>query len=319
MKKSSEKQNDFFDFAQKILKEPPVVIWGSGATIPYGMPSMFDLNQKIGEKVKDFNPSSGNLEEELGKEQYSKILPGIRKIIWEEIYTADMNAAHKLVDEPSQFEGIKQMFEKFVEPEPKLVNIITTNYDRVLENVMSYNDIAFSDGFTGRIFSSYNEKNFKSMNSVNLIKVHGSLNWTLIHDDIHYWPDIEKYDPVIIPPGKNKYREAFKSPYRELIQKSDSVIEAAKSFLIVGFGFNDEHLTPKIIKKIKAGTPLTIITKKITDTTEEVIKKAQYYLLLNEESTGKSRVRIKEKRRDEIKKVINSEYWKLQKFMEIFL
>ena len=32
---------------QKFLKDPPVIIWGSGATIPYGLPSMDDLKKSL--------------------------------------------------------------------------------------------------------------------------------------------------------------------------------------------------------------------------------------------------------------------------------
>jgi hypothetical protein len=34
----------------------------------------------------------------------------------------------------------------------QVVNIVTTNYDRVLEYIMSYNDISFTDGIKGGSF-----------------------------------------------------------------------------------------------------------------------------------------------------------------------
>jgi hypothetical protein len=36
---------------QTFLKDPPLIVWGSGATIPFGLPSMEDLNAQIKEKI----------------------------------------------------------------------------------------------------------------------------------------------------------------------------------------------------------------------------------------------------------------------------
>ena len=59
---------------QEMLEKPPVIIWGSGATIPFGLPSMQDLNKMLSEKVKDFDGSNNNLEEELGKEKLEEAI-----------------------------------------------------------------------------------------------------------------------------------------------------------------------------------------------------------------------------------------------------
>ena len=68
----SDKKDAIFRIIQKMLEKPPVIIWGSGATIPFGLPSMQDLNKTISEKVKSFDGSNNNLEEELGKDKYLK-------------------------------------------------------------------------------------------------------------------------------------------------------------------------------------------------------------------------------------------------------
>ena len=94
-------------------------------------------------------------------------------------------------------------------------------------------------------------------------------------------------NPLIISPGKNKYREAYENPYRDLIQKADTLIDNAESFLVIGFGFNDEHLTPKIKEKVNNGTPLVLITKEITNSCRNELERAQKYVLLEENKTTK--------------------------------
>ena len=44
--KNNSRKTEIFRLIQKFLKKPPVIIWGSGATIPYGLPSMDDLKTK---------------------------------------------------------------------------------------------------------------------------------------------------------------------------------------------------------------------------------------------------------------------------------
>ncbi len=324
MDTNKDKKNEIFKIIQEMLKEPPVIIWGSGATIPYGMPSMKYLNKTLGEAFQNFDGSSENLEVELGKDKYRDIMPEIRKNIWNTVKEADIRVLKEIIFNDDKYNGIKIFIEKFINAHPKVLNIITTNYDCVLENVMSFNDISFTDGFNGRNLSLFDETSFKEKDIVNLLKVHGSLNWFDIDDKIHYYVnnDNDDYKCVIIPPGKNKYQEVHKTPYRELIQKSDNIISKANSLLVIGFGFNDEHLTPKIKNKVKCGCPIVIITKEITNTTEMELKDAKKYIFLEEylekDSKNKTKVRIKEREMmSERQEILEDSYWSLNKFMEI--
>lgn len=313
-------KSNIFSTIQKMLEKPPVIIWGSGATIPFGLPSMQDLNKTISEKVKSFDGSNNNLEEELGKDKYLELLPKIRQIIWDRINEADRKILSDLLANEDKYKGVLKLIEKFLEPHPQNINIITTNYDRLLEYVMTYHNINFTDGYSGRILSAFNEDAFKDKNIVNLIKVHGSLNWGKINNEIRYIDVFnDTIEPVIIPPGKHKYRETHHSPYRELIQYSDKVIKKANSFFAVGFGFNDEHITPKITGKINSGTPIVLITRNITQTANEELKEAKNYVLLEKADTDKTRIRIRKEGKDIIQTSLDNDYWTLTKFMEDIL
>ena len=316
----TDKKDAIFLIIQKMLEKPPVIIWGSGATIPFGLPSMQDLNKMLSEKVKDFDGSNNNLEEELGKEKYLKILPEIRQIIWDIINEADRKILSDLLSNRDKYNGVLTLIKKFLEPHPQNINIITTNYDRLLEYVMTYHNINFTDGCSGRVLSAFNEDIFKDKNIVNLIKVHGSLNWGKIDNEIRYTDIFNKnIEPVIIPPGKNKYQETYHSPYRELIQYSDKVIKKADSFFAIGFGFNDEHITPRIINKINSGTPIVLITRDITQTADEELKEAKNYVLLEKSDTDKTKIRIRKDGKDNISSFLDKDYWTLTKFMEDIL
>ena len=314
--------SDIFTTIQKFLNNPPVIIWGSGATIPFHLPSMAKLNDALRKKIKDFNATNENLENELGKPEYEEKMPEIRRVVWDTVNQADKQVHERLSQGNfDDLEPIKNMIEKFRDCHPKIVNIITTNYDCILEYVTSYYGIPFTDGFSGKDFSMFSETNFKDGDLVNLIKVHGSLNWFKIQGSIRFLGShSECCEPIIICPGKNKYQEAYQSPYRDLIQKSDNLIQKANGFLVVGFGFNDEHLTPQIKKKISAGTPLVLATKEVTEPCKNEMAQAQKYVLLQEckKSENKTLVMIKEGKGMEIEEQsIDGNYWQLNKFMEI--
>lgn len=313
-------KDEIYKLIQGFLNNPPVVIWGSGATIAYGLPSMDELNEILKEKYEFFDKTNKNLEEELGKSKYEPMLNDIRKTIWNHIYEKDNFILNDILTNPKKYNGIKELVEKFTQPHPHVFNIITTNYDRVLENIISINNFSFTDGFSGRMLSVFNEELFQTKAEIafiNLIKVHGSLNWFELDGQTRYFRKNETYDPQIIPPGKNKYRQAFSDPYRNLIQISDKKINNSKSLLVIGFGFNDEHITPRITNQIRKGIPIVIVSKKITDTTKEELKNALCYLTLEEVNETKTKLVYKKINDiEEHTEIIEGSLWKLDNFME---
>ncbi len=314
-----ETKDEAFGLVQQFLKHRPVIIWGSGATIPYGLPSMNDLKKKLNPKLGAIDEDT-DLESALEKVENSKI-DEIKKIIRDEVLKRDRACLNHYLRDTNYFQAIIKMIEKFYNPDPCKIDIVTTNYDCVLEYALSMANYNFTDGFTGRALSKFNANAFGERKVINLMKVHGSLNWFSDEDnDIFYLPsepDSDKLKYGMVLPARNKYDEAFEEPYRTLIGKSDSAIAQANSFLVVGFGFNDKHLTPKIDSKIKRGSPIVIITKKATDSCKEKLNKAGKYCLF-EKNTGATKVTFKKgKESGEQNILLEGSYWELDKFMEV--
>jgi hypothetical protein len=90
-------KNDIFTIVQDFLENPPLIVWGSGATIPFGLPSMEDLNAQIKEKIDNFDESNANLETELGKDKYEKKMPKIKGVIWDAVNQADISVLEKII------------------------------------------------------------------------------------------------------------------------------------------------------------------------------------------------------------------------------
>lgn len=303
---------------QEYLKEPPLVIWGSGATIGFGLPSMSKLKDEIGNAMPTFDKTCADLEAELGKDKYEADLPQIRKIIRNVVCDADIKAKEQMLKNGDDFEGIRRLTRFCHDPHPKVMNVVSTNYDRILEYVWGYNGLHFTDGFEQHELAAFDENKFQDKDIINLMKVHGSLDWFEIDHEVRKLNTDFGYDPVMIPPGKNKYRTTHNSPYRELMQKSDDAIKKASSFLVVGFGFNDEHITPLVGKKTRNGTPIVVVTKEVTSTTEKELEKAKKVIYVEAASdTTKSHIRIFENGALKSNIIEDKDYWNLNTFMDI--
>lgn len=297
------KQNTIFRLVQDYLKPCPVIIWGSGATIPFGMPSMGNLKQEL--KITD----DGNLEQILSSiknEEYDDYKEKIFNIINEK----DNSFRNKIND--NTFKDVRDIIRYFYNSHPKNLNIITTNYDCFLEYLLAYEDYPFSDGFSGREQSKFDTRNFKTKDWINILKVHGSLRWC---DDrySHYNTNMQA-----ILPSKNKYQESTQEPFRTLITKSDSIISESNSFLVIGFGFNDDHLTPKIDNAIKNGGAIVIVTKTATENTKSKIKKAKKFILIESSDNEETKFYYKENNRIKTH-VMDGEFWKLEHFKNILV
>lgn len=323
-----EDSKDFiFRQVQKFLKVNPLVIWGSGATVPFGLPTMKQLGEHLKEKIQEFKDSSENLEKELEKKKYEPIFPKIREEIWKAIEEKERNVLEKiLTNDTSEFEPAKKMIDKIRDSHPRCATLITTNYDRVLEYILSYYSIPFTDGTNGKLLSSFTEDAFMEKDIVNIFKVHGSLGWCrLKNNDLVRTFDLQKksgddmtqLEPVIIPPGKNKYLTAYSSPYRELVQLSDRFIKKAGSFLVIGFGFNDDHLTPKLRSAIQE-RPIVLVTKTITDKSRDFLKNAVKFASFEEACHGQTKVKILKEGKILCEEVLEGEYWRLSNFVEVF-
>jgi hypothetical protein len=310
--------DEIYQTIQEYLKEPPLVIWGSGATIGFGLPSMSKLKDEIGNALPTFDKTCTDLEAELGKDKYEADLPQIRKIIRNVVCDADIKAKEQLLKNSDDFEGIRRLTKFCHDPHPKVMNVVSTNYDRILEYVWGYNGLHYTDGFEQHELAEFDENKFQDKDIINLMKVHGSLDWFEIDHDVRKLNTDFGYDPVMIPPGKNKYRTTHNSPYRELMQKSDDAIKRASSFLVVGFGFNDEHITPLVGKKTRNGTPIVVVTKEVTSTTEKELEKAKKVIYVEAASDiTKSHIRIFENGTLKSDTVEDKDYWKLNSFMDI--
>ncbi|MDZ7620270.1 MAG: SIR2 family protein [Patescibacteria group bacterium] len=160
-------------------------------------------------------------------------------------------------------------------PTNPIQHIVTPNYDMLIEHTCDALGVPWTDGFTtgstcrldwgaarNSMLKRTREPRGRSwtdttrfMRHVQLHKVHGSINWfrnadeTLLRCDrmIDGNPP-EGWRRAMITPGGRKLQEAGKN--REWFAEADAAIAGASAFLIVGYGFNDDHIHKGIQKRL---------------------------------------------------------------------
>ena len=322
-----------FRHVQEYIESVPVILIGTGGTIPYGIPGMRALAERLIEKLDDKYKENANWDFFIrnireGKDLESaltditlseEMLQDIVIQTWELVNEADLDLFYKLVNGGSIL-PLAKLLRKLYEPSPQCVNIITTNYDRVIEYACDQIQIDVDKKFRGCYDKRFTQEELKKRKTINLIKVHGSLDLFKDSDGgVHAIPlqkqIPDKLLPEIVTPGENKYRSLLTGEYRDLILLSDLLINGAKSFLCIGYGFNDEQIQRNIISQIKLGKPIVIVTKELSEKAEElIVKNSDKYIIIYENKSDSESTDFLLK---EGCITIEGKYWTVEGFLTI--
>ena len=207
-----------------------------------------------------FQPNNNNLKEVIRtlKSEFLKTIPALDDDKYKDNET--INTYNKFYQ--SVFKYRTELSNK--------INIVTTNYDLFNEYSLESNRIVYSTGFENNLYRNFNVNSFKqrvvddtnrykdvwqpTSKEANLLKIHGSINWTsdesgqLIQKDLFKQSDEE----IIIYPTMLKHRQTAQAPYSELFREFANVLQVPNTVLIVmGYGFPDEHINNIISQNLK--------------------------------------------------------------------
>jgi hypothetical protein len=94
-----------------------------------------------------------------------------------------------------------------------------------------------------------------------VLKPHGSFDWYQLGNDARRCSLDLDAERLIITPGNNKYRAGYNSPFDKHRDLANDYIKQAGRLLVVGYGFNDDHLQTHLVKRIQDGTPTLILNQ----------------------------------------------------------
>ncbi len=160
---------------------------------------------------------------------------------------------------------------------PTGLPVVTTNYDRLIEIAAEEAGLGVDSMFVGHFAGALNEQEsrlsflrevslrgkqvqYRYRPRVNVFKPHGSLDWYQRDGNpVRYSGDLAS-PRLIITPGLNKFRNGYESPFDKHRERANSAIDRATRFLIIGYGFNDDHLETHLTPRIRNGIPTLLLT-----------------------------------------------------------
>ena len=207
-----------------------------------------------------FNPSDKKLKEviKILKTNFLETIPRLNDSKYKDSET--LSTYQKFYQSVFNFRGVLS----------NKVTIVTTNYDLFNEYSLENNRIVYSTGFENNLHRKVDVNLFRSRvvddtnrykdvwqptsKEANLLKIHGSINWTsdeegqLIQKD-----NIDKTDgEIVIYPTMLKHKQTAQAPYSELFREFANILQVPNTTLIVmGYGFPDEHINNIISQNLK--------------------------------------------------------------------
>lgn len=333
---------DYHKQAQDYYSKAPLIILGSGASVAHGMSGMGALAKHLvantdisglsacekgaWDKFCEVLADNVDLESALHQVAVTEELTSrIIRATWSLINAEDIFIFNKSLQNQAMFPLSRLLRHMFKSSLTKL-NIVTTNYDRLAEYACDQERIHHYTGFTHGFFRQLAAPNEKdAARRVNIWKVHGSLDWFKSPlEDIVALSNIQgipaNYKPAIVTPGTQKYQTTHLEPYRLTIHNADLAINAANSYLCIGYGFNDDHIQPNIMARCqRQNTPITIITYALSDAARKLVTdgKAQHYLAIERGATDDQSIVYSSL--DKIPVTVEKNIWSLEGYLSLIM
>lgn len=321
---------------QKYTEDVPVIILGTGATIPLGLPSMGQLAGHLirtlipestdeikWQEFKDDLQRTNDLELSLHNIELSETLvEQIVMLSWNLLNERDLILRKGLLTHTVEL-PIVMLLTYFLRTANPHISIITTNYDRMAEYAADLANASAYTGFTSGYLQTFAASiTRRSHSKIDVWKVHGSLDWFIGPGDQIIKSSLDTvlpdFRPLIVTPGLSKYRVVHREPFRTVLTNSDAALNSAKCYLCIGYGFNDEHVQPILIRRVQYDNiPMVVVTKKLTDTARSLMSRGCFkkYLFIEEDGTG---VKVFS---DEFVEGISlsGDLWKLEEFAKLII
>jgi hypothetical protein len=187
------------------------------------------------------------------------------------------------------------------------VHVITSNYDRLIEVAAETAGFGVDSMFVGGYYATLDEKLSKNSfldeirtlskgyrkvyrKRVKLFKPHGSLDWYDVDGEPIRSPVPLQRRRLMITPGAQKYKRGYESAFELHRNAANSVIEQSSRYLVIGYGFNDEHLEKALRRELHRGKPCMIMTMALTPNAMAVVtaNASVFALIAGKDSRGRA-------------------------------
>lgn len=284
--------------AQRCIESNPVIVLGSGASIPHGIPGMHDLSVYLQQNVALEEASDreawGRVQVELQRGSHLEqalsqvVLPSslVERILshtWTFIAGFDKEVFMRSARGEEKYPIADLLHQLSLSTNTQL-HIVTPNYDRLAEYAVDVSQMIHATGFgPGYIRRREGADRYSfwrgphRQRTVRIWKVHGSLDWFEDPEGVPVSLPISEnlpdgLIPLIVTPGVSKYERTHDEPFRSVIQGADSALQDANGFVCIGYGFRDSHIQPKLVERCRQmHVPIVILAHTLTDEARQFV------------------------------------------------
>ena len=335
--------NKIIEISQKCLELMPVIILGSGASIPHGIRGMEDLEKTHHNKYTSNNFTGKKLRGHISspflvkKKDLERALQSATLSLSLNDSVVRETRAMILEDDLKAFKNIfingnppvlSRLYRHLFNSTHRAIKIVTTNYDRLAEyaaDCTGYDHYTgFSDGYY-RSFNSTNSIRCKTgeNRTIQVWKVHGSVDWFLDKDKLaialpSHNSLADCFSPLLVTPGVGKYELTHQEPFRTIIANADRALMDAPSYLCVGYGFNDDHIQPKLIENVRRrSAPIVILSRSLTQAAKQFLNRhmGEKFLAIEESNDGDTKAYFHDKPNGIT--LPKQSIWKLEDFLDM--
>lgn len=325
-------RNNIFKCIQNAVSDIPLLMIGSGSSAAHHLPGMKELGDHLLAQLNTKYTGTGcwdifqeniksgqDLETALSDITLTdEMLEDVKCETWRLISSKDIALLKRILFKQEDL-PLAKMIKKFSQAHPRKLDIITTNYDRVVEYACDLAGLPVATGFSGSYLKQFSEETFQTQNMVNLMKVHGSLDvFRDSHSAVVSVPLQTELPiglaPEIITPGHSKYEAILQGIPRQILSVADRKISQAKCFLCIGYGFNDTQVQENILAQIRRGVPIVVLTKKVFDHAAHLLaNNAKQYISIQEgQKPNTTEICI-----NKVVQTIDGTFWTVDGFMSI--
>lgn len=266
-----------------VLKEPEKTLWDRIMT-------RLDAGEGL-ETALLKQPPSDALEVWIAQKTCELLMPEERKVM-----SAVLRGERTL--------RLTTFLDKVLKP-PTGLPILTPNYDRLIEVACEMAGFHVDTTAVGQYAGAFDHarscmgscRGITSRTKITVLdhfpraivlKPHGSFDWYQFGNDARRCSLDLDAERLIITPGLNKYRAGYNSPFDKHRELANDYIKKCTRLLVVGYGFNDDHLQTHLMKQIQDGTPTLILNRSMSPKVEKLAKESPRCICLSKppESAG---------------------------------
>jgi SIR2-like domain len=176
------------------------------------------------------------------------------------------------------------------------VQLFTTNYDTCFESAAGSIRFVVVDGFSHSQPQEFDGGYFdydivtrepqaqtpEYINNVfQLFKLHGSVDWKLESESGRVVKDAIAPKPLIIYPRMSKFESSYDQPFLEMMSRFQFALRQPNTgLLVIGFGFNDNHIAQPMLSAIRANVSLKmmVIGPHLKDQPSKAVEQISAYI-----------------------------------------